>query len=44
MTARTFHGLADLVASLTRTHAVEGNGWIKHVCHGCPEPEAEVIA
>ena len=31
----------SMTGPTTRTHAVEGNGWVRHVCHGCPEPEAD---
>ena len=27
----------SMTGPTTRTHAVEGNGWIRHVCHGCPD-------
>ena len=31
----------SMTGPTTRTHAVEGNGWVRHVCHGCiDEPEA----
>lgn len=31
----------SMTGPTSRTHAVEGNGWVRHVCHGCPEPEAD---